>query len=62
VKYYVSNFQQVHFALSSLCSECIQGSYKALGSEISGFRREGYENCVLLGYYADSRGNSYTLR
>jgi len=58
----MSNIQQVHFVLSSFCSECIQVSYKALGSEISGFRREGYEKCALLGYYADSSGNSYTLR
>jgi hypothetical protein len=58
----VSNFQQVHFAVSSLCSGCIQGPYKALGSDISGFRREGYEYCALLGYYSDSSGNSYTLR
>jgi hypothetical protein len=58
----VSNFQQVYFAVSSLRSECIKGSYKALGSEISGFRREGYENCALLGYYLESSGNSYTLR
>jgi len=25
---------------------------------ISGFRRKGDENCVLLGYYAASSGNS----
>ena len=27
------------------------------GSAISGFRREGYDNCALLGHYASSSGS-----